>query len=122
MMERIVSVPRENWQKIVEEQGFLFHTTDEGPYWNEEACYRFTSAEIDVLDVAACALNDLCLAAVEYVIQKELWDEFQVPPMFREWIKRSWSQDELTIVGRFDLAFDGSGPPKLLEYNADTPT
>jgi glutathionylspermidine synthase len=25
-------------------------------------------------------------------------------------------------MGRFDLAFDGTGPPKLLEYNADTPT
>ena len=27
-----------------------------------------------------------------------------------------------TIYGRFDLAWDGKGPPKLLEYNADTPT
>ena len=27
-----------------------------------------------------------------------------------------------TLFGRFDLAYDGSGPPKLLEYNADTPT
>ena len=25
-------------------------------------------------------------------------------------------------AGRFDLAFDGNGPPKMLEYNADTPT
>jgi glutathionylspermidine synthase len=23
---------------------------------------------------------------------------------------------------RFDLRYDGNGPPKLLEYNADTPT
>jgi glutathionylspermidine synthase len=30
--------------------------------------------------------------------------------------------DEIAIVGRFDLAYDGNGPPKLLEYNADTPT
>ena len=29
---------------------------------------------------------------------------------------------QATIYGRFDLAFDGSSPPKLLEYNADTPT
>ena len=36
--------------------------------------------------------------------------------------KKAGSSDELTVVGRFDLAFDGSGPPKLLEYNADTPT
>lgn len=26
------------------------------------------------------------------------------------------------MYGRFDLAYDGASPPKLLEYNADTPT
>ena len=26
------------------------------------------------------------------------------------------------MYGRFDLAYDGTTPPKLLEYNADTPT
>jgi glutathionylspermidine synthase len=26
------------------------------------------------------------------------------------------------LYGRFDLAYRGDGPPKLLEYNADTPT
>ena len=34
----------------------------------------------------------------------------------------SWELDEHTIYGRFDLSYDGQGPPKLLEYNADTPT
>ena len=106
----------------MESQGFLFHATNEGPYWNEEACYRFTSAEIDAIDAATCALNDLCLAAVGYVVKKELWDDFGIAPPYREWIARSWEEEEITIVGRFDLAFDGSGPPKMLEYNADTPT
>jgi glutathionylspermidine synthase len=26
------------------------------------------------------------------------------------------------LYGRFDVLYDGSSPPKLLEYNADTPT
>src|SRR3546814_17756196 len=26
------------------------------------------------------------------------------------------------MIGRFDLSFDGRQPPKMLEYNADTPT
>ena len=26
------------------------------------------------------------------------------------------------MYGRFDLRYDGGGPAKLLEYNADTPT
>ncbi|MEO6245342.1 MAG: glutathionylspermidine synthase family protein, partial [Opitutaceae bacterium] len=35
---------------------------------------------------------------------------------------RSWERDDFSLYGRFDLAFDGGGAPKLLEYNADTPT
>ena len=27
-----------------------------------------------------------------------------------------------SLYGRLDLAYDGAGPPRLLEYNADTPT
>jgi len=121
-MERLASTPRPDWEKTVESQGFLFHTTDEGPYWNEEACYHFTSAEIDTIDEAAASLNDLCLAAVEVVVDKGMWDDFNIPPAYRDWLKQSWRTDELTVVGRFDFAYDGSGPPKLLEYNADTPT
>ena len=36
-------------------------------------------------------------------------------------IERSWNDDVPSIYGRMDLAFD-AGVPKLLEYNADTPT
>ena len=37
-------------------------------------------------------------------------------------IAESWNAREPALAGRFDLAYDGSRPPKLLEYNADTPT
>src|SRR5262249_13641014 len=36
--------------------------------------------------------------------------------------KRSWERDEHSIYGRFDLRYAPGEPPKLLEYNADTPT
>ena len=48
--------------------------------------------------------------------------EFDIPAPFHEFVARSWEHDEHTIYGRFDLAYDGTGPPKLLEFNADTPT
>lgn len=44
------------------------------------------------------------------------------PPWAVPFVRQSWERDEHTIYGRFDLAYDGSGAPKLLEYNADTPT
>ncbi|MEI9864538.1 MAG: glutathionylspermidine synthase family protein [Limisphaerales bacterium] len=37
-------------------------------------------------------------------------------------ILKSWERDDFSLYGRFDLSFDGITPPKLLEYNADTPT
>lgn len=121
-MRRLALEPRKDWQKIVESQGFLFHTPDGQCYWNESACYRFTSAEVDAIELASDALNDMCLKAVEHVIAKKLFEKFQIPQSFVPFVTRSWDEDELTIYGRFDLAYDGTSPPRLLEYNADTPT
>jgi glutathionylspermidine synthase len=64
----------------------------------------------------------MCLQAVEYVIQENLFEQFQVPPPFVDYVKQSWERDEVSVYGRFDFAYDGRNPPKLLEYNADTPT
>src|SRR5882724_11087135 len=122
-MQRMRSTPRTDWAKTVESQGFYFHTTDEEqPYWDESVYYRFTRAEIDDLEKATYALNEMCLKAVDHVIQNNLYQQFQIPAEHWPWVKTSWDRDEITLYGRFDLAFDGSGPPKLLEYNADTPT
>jgi glutathionylspermidine synthase len=47
-----------------------------------------------------------------FSINKDLW------PM----IKRSWQEGKMDFQGRFDFAWDGVNPPKMLEYNADTPS
>jgi glutathionylspermidine synthase len=121
-MRRLHTTPRSNWQKTVESQGFHFHSLEEQPYWDESVYYQFTSAEIDAVEKATYALDEMCLQAVQSVIDNNLFDRFQIPPQYREWVARSWERDEYTVYGRFDLCFDGKGPPKLLEYNADTPT
>ena len=46
----------------------------------------------------------------------------QIPRPFWNWIARSFKNEELSLYGRFDLRYDGNGPAKLLEFNADTPT
>ena len=35
---------------------------------------------------------------------------------------RSWLTHQPSLYSRLDLAWDGTGEPKLLENNADTPT
>jgi glutathionylspermidine synthase len=124
-VERRRTSPRPDWARIVESQGLSFHTTDAGPYWDESVYYYFTRREIDELEAASYALNDLCLAAVEHLLTERpelLVERFLIPPPFVDLCRRSWDRDEITIYGRFDFSYDGRNPPKLLEYNADTPT
>ena len=121
-MQRLPSIPRPNWQTAVESQGLSYHTPEGQTYWDETAFYRFTAPEIDAIERATYALNEMCLQAVQLIIDTNLFPRFGIPPNVAQYIVRSWDRDELTIYGRFDLAFDGTSAPKLLEYNADTPT
>lgn len=117
-MKRIAIQPRADWRERVESVGMLYHTIDDEIYWDESACYRFTGEEIDTLDVATAELQSL----VEEVIRRNLFSRLCIPEPFVKRIIYAWEMDEPSIYGRFDFSWDGSGPPKLLEYNADTPT
>ncbi|HEX8325392.1 MAG TPA: glutathionylspermidine synthase family protein [Tepidisphaeraceae bacterium] len=121
-MRRHRSTPRPGWQQTVESQGLLFHSIDNRTYWDESAYYAFSMAEVDALEEATSALHAMCLRAVQHIIDDDRLEEFAVPPTHRDWVRRSWAQREPSLYGRFDFAYTGTGPPKLLEYNADTPT
>jgi glutathionylspermidine synthase len=121
-MLRVATAPRADWQKIVEAQGLTFHTLGGEPYWDESAYYLFEAPEIDAIEAATYQLDAMCLQAVEHVLTENRLAEFDIPEPFHDYVRRSWEFDEHTIYGRFDLSYDGQGPPKLLEYNADTPT
>ncbi|HZL37237.1 MAG TPA: glutathionylspermidine synthase family protein [Tepidisphaeraceae bacterium] len=121
-MKRLRAIPRPNWQATVESQGLHFHTPEGQPYWDESAYYQFTAREIDELEAATYELDRMCLAAAQHVVDERRCDLLGIPEAFADWVAKSWEGDDLTIYGRFDLAYDGQGPPKLLEYNADTPT
>jgi glutathionylspermidine synthase len=121
-MYRISLDPRSNWQKRVEDAGLHFHTLEGVPYWDESAAYQFTLHEINQIELATNSLQEMCLDLVERVIADRDFGLFLIPAGFEELIVRSWERDDPSIYGRFDLAYDGAGPPRLLEYNADTPT
>lgn len=121
-MRRELSPPRHHWQARAESRGFGFHTLEGKPYWDETACYVFARTEIDAIEKATDALHAMCLTLVQRVIDEKLYGLFLIPPAFEEFVERSWNADERSLYGRFDFAYDGHGPPKLLEYNADTPT
>jgi glutathionylspermidine synthase len=125
-MQRIPVTPRDNWQQKVESVGLTFHTLENGtPYWDESAAYQFTAAEIDTLEAAGNKLQEMCLAAAQHIIDKKRYAELDIPDFAIEAIEWAWNNEPPALYGRFDLAWAGAqsgSAPKLLEYNADTPT
>jgi glutathionylspermidine synthase len=120
-MRRLPVHPRPDWRRKLESIGFLFHTLD-GVYWNEAACYTLTMAEVDTIEDASNALHRLCLAAVDHVIEHNLFARLAIAEHLVPWIRSSWEKQEPSLYGRFDFAYHGPDAIKLLEYNADTPT
>ena len=121
-MERISITPRPGWEQKVEELGFLFHHTQEGLYWDESAYYCFTYTQIEKLETVTTSLHDMCLHAAQYIIDKKLYHKLGIPDQFIPYIEKSWNEKHPVIYGRFDLCYNGIDEPKMLEYNADTPT
>lgn len=122
LMRREIRDPRPDWRRKVEALGFSFHTLEGAPYWNESAAYVFEREEIEVLESATNELHRMCLECVERVISEGEFARFGLPEAAWPVISQAWDDDPPAIYGRFDLAYDGLNPPKLLEYNADTPT
>ena len=126
-MQRHTLTARPNWQETVEQQGLTFHTPEalppgSRPYWDESACYEFTAAEVDRLEAAGNQLQEMCLAAAQHVIDNQRYAELEIPAEAVPLIEWAWNEEPPALYGRFDILFNGDGPPKLLEYNADTPT
>ena len=121
-MKRQTSRPRPEWEKKVEHIGLTFHSPGGTLYWDESACYELTSREVEILESAGNELHQRCLEVAQHVIDHDRFGELGIPAEAIPYIKNSWERDDFSLYGRFDLAFDGANPPKLLEYNADTPT
>lgn len=119
-MKRTASPFRKNWEEKLEALGFGYHSL-EGLYWDESHYYELSMQEIDTIEKATAELWQMCLEAVDYIIEKNLWHRFSIPEWFRNYIVTSWEEDHPSIYGRFDFGFDGKNL-KLLEFNADTPT
>lgn len=120
-MRRVASPPRRNWQSQVEGAGLIWHTPGQ-PYWNESAFYEFTAREVEILEAATNELEEMSLEAVQSIIDNKLYAQMGIPESAVPLVESSWDAEPPSVYGRFDLAYVGDAPPKLLEYNADTPT
>jgi glutathionylspermidine synthase len=123
-MRRIVCPERDDWRVTADQYGFDFHTLDGERYWDERAYYAFTLDEIErQIEAPTAEIDAMCLELVGRAVEdEEQLQRLKIPEAFWSLISESWHNDEASLYGRLDLSFDGRGPAKLLEYNADTPT
>lgn len=129
-MKRHTTRTRPGWQQTVEAQGLIYPLTrhpDDSlrPYWDESAYYSFSLPEIEALEETVEELHAMCLAAAAHIVEHRRFADLGIEDRrLADLVAESWyRRAELpTLYGRFDLRYDGTGPAKLLEYNADTPT
>ena len=65
----------------------------------------------------------MALEAVDQVVKDDkLLKLFGISKYLWPAVRYSWEERQLDFQGRFDFIYDGKSTPKLLEYNADTPS
>lgn len=123
-MRRIPIAPRPNLKQSALAHGFAVDEQGNVPYWDETAYYCFTLRQIeDDLEQPAEAIEDLCFEILNRAVADEtVFRRLRIPETYWDYIASSWRNREKDLIGRFDFSYDGTGPAKLLEYNADTPT
>lgn len=82
----------------------------------------FSAKEVEELEQAINNCYQMyCNVAEACLYDEEKLDKLCIPKEMRPFIRQSWEDDDLSLYGRFDFAYV-DGVPKLLEFNADTPT
>ncbi|GJE56778.1 MULTISPECIES: glutathionylspermidine synthase family protein [Methylobacterium] len=123
-MRRIATGERVDWRETARKNGFVFHTLDDAPYWDESHAYAFTLREIEEdIEGPSGELHALCLDFTARAVEDErILAALRLPEGAWDAVRDSWRRGDPSLYGRLDLSYGGTGPAKLLEYNADTPT
>ncbi|MCK6096241.1 glutathionylspermidine synthase family protein [Micrococcus sp. EYE_162] len=132
-MQRISTEPRPDWEEKVASQGLVFSPTlmPDGSvlqYWNESAAYVLTMDEVMLLEQASERLHAMSMEAARFLASEQTiagspWRALGLPREAVVLAVESLERGDPHLYGRFDLVYSGpDAPPKMLEYNADTPT
>ncbi|TKW67806.1 MAG: glutathionylspermidine synthase family protein [Paracoccus denitrificans] len=123
-MKKIDLPERPGWRDRAQELGFTFADMGGEPYWDESSAYSFTLQEIEGdIEDPSTELHGLVREAVATALASDEWlTRMDIPSEHWDFLADSWKANEPELYGRMDLSYDGRGPAKLLEYNADTPT
>lgn len=119
-MRREVTAPRPTIKARM--QDIALWPSDDNPYYDETVAYVFSESQIETLYEVSLSLERMIGEAVDHVIAKKRFDELGIPQNLATYAAACRRNGHPSVYGRMDLVYDGIHPPKLLEYNADTPT
>lgn len=123
-MQRIPTTERPNLADAAAKHELEYISGEGIMGWDESAYYQFRHRQIkeDIVGPAE-ELEGLCLQVVDRAVNnEEVLARLGIAEFYWDYIAASWRKSEKNLYGRMDLSYDGKGPIKLLEYNADTPT
>lgn len=111
---------KENLESI----GMQWHTDLDSTSYVEPEMVSITQKEAQAFYDAGNELYEMFCEAGQYVIDKNLFFDLDIPVSLIPMIKQSWEEEvHWHLYGRFDFAGGlDEKPIKLLEFNADTPT
>jgi glutathionylspermidine synthase len=110
--------------RAASEHGLEYSASDGITGWDESVYYQFSLREIEEdIEAPAEELEVMCLEVVDRAVTNDsVLQCLGIPEHFWDFIAKSWQNGDKNLYGRMDISYDGNGPAKLLEYNADTPT
>lgn len=122
-MHRVALPSRSLWNPALYKKDFL----SELGYWNEGFGYEISQSQAEHIRKAASKLSQLVEEALVYVFSNDdVLSQFIFTPSEKtnakilQLLKDSWQNDrsKARILERWDMAYDGTHDPKLLEINS----
>lgn len=123
-MQRVQVEPIPGLDELASEHGYTLSDNGGVDGWTADAFYKFTLEEIeDVLESTANTICELSYTLLDRALADDtVFRRLRIPEAYWDYVADSWRHQEKDLYGRMDLQYDGKGPPKLYEFNADTPT
>lgn len=99
-----------------------YSTAKGSPYWSTDAAYVMTEKQVESIENAMANVHGMILDLIGSIVTAGDYHLFSLRREMAQAVDASWRGGERALLGRFDLSFASDGTPKVLEYNADTPT
>jgi glutathionylspermidine synthase len=131
IIKRVLSQPRVNWKKRLEEGGLSIHSINpDGTnppdddnvfrYWREDVKYQLSEKLAFRISEASETIHSMMVYTLDKLIKDGNLARLGYDSKDCYVIENSWNQAQPDMLGRFDFCFNND-TFAMIEYNADVP-